>query len=180
MHRSNDGEKHRLIDDGLRDMKGLPPLPSVVQQATALMENKGSGSADLARVVSQDEVITGKILRVVNSAFYGLSGKVSTVSHAVALLGFEQVRLLILGVALFETGKVRSEVATHNRELVGQHSFTCARWAQAIAKHTRYQPVEEAFMGGLLHDVGKVLLAVAEPKQFAAAIKLAHTRHGLV
>lgn len=159
----------------LRNAKNLPPITSVVEEAIALLDSERAGPADVARVIRRDEAITAKILQVVNSAFYGLTRRIDTVSHAVALLGFEQVRLLVLGSALFGFGGIQSPTAGANREIVWLHSLSCARWAQAIAREVRYQPLEQAFIAGLLHDIGKTILAVSAPQEFASAINLSRS-----
>lgn len=178
MMRANSQRGHQFAESWLRDPKNLPPVPAVIQRAMALLDHRDSSAADVARAVSRDEAIAARILRIVNSAFYGLPRRISTLSHAITLLGFEQVRLLLLGISLFEAGTVRDPQAIANREAVRRHSFACARWAQAIAKNSRYDPVEEAFIAGLLHDVGKVVLAVFAPQEFAASIKLS-SKEGL-
>ncbi|MCL5959501.1 MAG: HDOD domain-containing protein [Chloroflexi bacterium] len=159
-----------------RNVDRLLPIPMVVQEAIALLNDEKSGVADLARVIARDEALTAKILRVVNSAFYGLSQRISTVSHATAILGFEQVRLLILGVSLFDGSKVSDRAKAADRQVVWEHSFATAQWAQVIAKELRFQPAEEAFIGGLLHDIGKLVLAIHAPEEFASAIKLSQEK----
>ncbi|MGE5620490.1 MAG: HDOD domain-containing protein [Sphingomonadaceae bacterium] len=162
--------RKRRADQWLNTVNNLPPFPSVVQEVMALLDSNRSSAKDVARVISRDEAITAKILRVVNSAFYGTHSEVTTVSHAVTLLGFEQLRLLIVGVALLEQGRVRNPLADQARKRIWEHSTACARWSQELARATRYQPVEEAAVAGLLHDVGKVVLAVSSPKEFTNSV----------
>ncbi len=166
-------QTRRRVKAWLRDSEQLPPMPVAIQKAMGLLDDRASSASDIARVISRDEAITARLLRVINSAFYGLPRRISSVRHAVTLLGFEQVRLLLLGISLFETGSVQKPRAAANRELVWRHSFSCAMWAQAIARHSRYDPVEEAFIAGLLHDVGKVVLGVSVPQEFANSVEFA-------
>ncbi|MHB0869397.1 MAG: HDOD domain-containing protein [Chloroflexota bacterium] len=167
-------DRKRRADLWLNTVNNLPPFPTVVQEATALLDSNRSSARDVARVISRDEAITTKILRVVNSAFYGAPGEVTTVSHAVTLLGFEQLRLLIVGVALLEQGRVRNPLADLARKRIWEHSTACARWSQELARATRYPLVEEAAVAGLLHDVGKVVLAVSSPREFTNSVAVSH------
>jgi len=172
MHSRSLQQADQSMEVWLKNIKRLPPVPVVIQQAIALLDNKTSRYGDIGKVLSQDEAITAKILQVVNSAFYGLPERVGTVSHAIGLLGFEQVCVLLLSLAVFQSKKITDPLATTNREVVWHHSLSCATWAQAIAAKVRYQPSEQAFVGGLLHDVGKIVMAISTPEEFASAAEL--------
>jgi putative nucleotidyltransferase with HDIG domain len=163
----------------LKRVDSLPPFPAVIQETLSLLDSDRSNASDIARAVSKDEAITARILRVVNSAFYGARGKVTTVSHAVTLLGLEQLRMVVMGVALLDQGDAREPGATWNRKMVWEHSWASARWAQALAWGTRYEPAEEASIAALLHDVGKIVIGASEPREFTEAVALASTT-GLV
>jgi len=156
----------------LKNPENLPAIPAMVQQAMALLESNSSSVSEIARVVQRDEAMVVKILKVINSAFFGLPRKISTVSDAIALLGFGQTKLLLISAAVLSIGGDRDHLIVSNREFVWQHSMCCAKWAQAIAKHVGYRALEEAFLAGLLHDIGKVVLAVMEPRGFFRTLQL--------
>lgn len=153
-------------------VNSLPPFPAVVREVMALLDSERSSAADVARVIGKDEAITAKVLRLVNSAFYGVPGRVTTVSHAVTLLGFEQLRMVVMGVALLEQGRTRNPVGERARRTLWEHSTASARWAQELARATRYRPAEEAAVASLLHDVGKIVLVVANPREFVNSMAL--------
>ena len=156
-------------------MESLPPFPAVVRETLALLDSDRSNASDVGKVVSKDEVITAKILRVVNSAFYGARGQVTTASHAVTLLGFEQLRMVIMGVALLDKDQSRDPSIAWNRKVVWEHSSASARWAQALALATKYPSAEEASVAALLHDVGKIVIGTSTPREFTEAVALAST-----
>ncbi|MGI5836227.1 MAG: HDOD domain-containing protein [Chloroflexota bacterium] len=156
----------------LKNPENLPAIPAMVQQAMALLESNSSSVSEVARVIQRDEAIVVKILKVINSAFFGLPRKVNTISEAIALLGFGQTRLLLISAAVLTVGGDRDPLVVYNREFVWQHSMCCAKWTRAIAKHVGYRALEEAFLAGLLHDIGKVVLAVMEPRGFARTLRL--------
>jgi len=168
-------ELRATVLDYLDDPRRLPPVPTVIQEASSMMNDGRSGAADLARVVGRDEAITAQILRIANSAFYGMSGRIRTLSQAITMLGFEQLRILLLGTYLFESRTIRDDRFAACRRAVWRHSMTCAGWAREIAATTHHEPVEEAFIAGLLHDIGKVVLAAIAPAETHDALRLSLT-----
>ena len=156
----------------LKRVNDLPPFSPVVQEAMDLLNDERSNAEEVALALSRDEAITAKILSTVNSAFYGVRGKVSTVSHAVAILGYDQLRMLMMGVALFEQGHARDPLVRRNRGRIWAHSATSSRWGQELARATRYVSVEEAAVAALLHDVGKIVLGNAAPREFASTLAM--------
>ena len=138
----------------------LPALPDVVARVLELTDSKTSTAGDLERVISTDQALAGKILRVVNSAFYGSAGKVSTISHAVMVLGVKQLRNLTLSVAAMSLVKARMpHMAEHQKEF-WRHSLGTGAGAAAIARRLDLgrDVADEAFTGGLLHDLGRLFL----------------------
>jgi putative nucleotidyltransferase with HDIG domain len=155
----------------LHTVNNLPSFPPVVQEVLKFLDNRNSDARTVAVLISKDAAISAKLLRVVNSAFYGLRGEVTTISHAVALLGLDQLRLLLVGVALLEQGRGRDPHLDQVRKILWEHSFASSNWAQQLAKATRYMPVEEAAVASLLHDVGKIALSAADPKLFLQTMR---------
>ncbi|GMV37364.1 MAG: hypothetical protein AMXMBFR61_18720 [Fimbriimonadales bacterium] len=138
----------------------LPALPDVVARVLELTDSKTSTAGDLERVISTDQALAGKILRVVNSAFYGAAGKVSTISHAVMVLGVKQLRNLTLSVAAMSLVKARMpHMAEHQMEF-WRHSLGTGAGAAAVARKLDLgrDVADEAFTGGLLHDLGRLFL----------------------
>ena len=170
---TDDRTRHTLL--WLRRVRNLPPFPPVVREALATLEDDRSSALDIARIIGKDEAIAARVLRLVNSAFYGVRGKATTISRAVTLLGFEQIRTLMIGAALFDQTWARDRVAEHNRRMLWEHAIACARWAQELAVLTRYEQLDEASLAGLLHDVGKIALGVSSPGEFAASVALSQS-----
>jgi HD-like signal output (HDOD) protein len=167
------------LDNGMRQtlfwmskVKELTPFTPVVQRALATLDDSRSSASDLAGIIEKDEAMAAKILRLVNSAFYGVRGQVTTISRAVPLLGFEQLRMAILGVALFEQHRIHDPFAEENRRNLWAHATWCARWAAELATATQYSPIEEAGLTAMLHDVGKVVIGMEKPREFMISTKL--------
>jgi len=146
------------------NMSELPAMSAHVQELLALTGDKRSANYDdLARIILKDFSLTHKVLQFANSAYYALGQKVSTVSMAVAVLGFDTVRDLALGIALFDDF-IQAGVNTEEiSELLGR-SFLAALLARSIAE-SRYLKVlpEEAFICGLMRNLGKIISCIYLP-----------------
>jgi len=138
--------------------KNLPTIPAVLAKILELSESVDANGKDLIAVVEKDQALTGKMLRLANSAFFGQNRRVATIWRAVLLLGFSTVRNLALGVKVWDalsTGVPRQRV----EELWG-HAVAVAGAAKALAAKLRSGDPDETFTAGLLHDVGRLVLAM--------------------
>jgi len=161
----------RLTNESLRTLisgiRTLPSLPHLYQELVAAM-GSSTASADVAtRIISQDMAMVSKLLQVVNSAFFGLRRTISSPAHAIALLGIDSVKALVLSVqvfAQFEQAK-RSPIPL---ETLWKHGLLTGTSARDIAKSQDIGSigVEGAFMAGLLHDVGLLVLATNFPEEY--------------
>lgn len=153
-----------------KKIKELPPLPLVVQKLIAVMEDQNSSAEDVNEILSSDQALAGKVLKLVNSSFYGLSGEVATISRAVVILGFSAVRNLGTGLGVVKLmGKTSTDGIQRN---FWNHSISTAAAAYVLAKHTGYRDPEEAFIAGLLHDLGQLVLILAVPEEFKEVLAL--------
>jgi HD-like signal output (HDOD) protein len=116
--------------------------------------------------------LTAKVLKVINSAYYGLPSRVTTVSQAVTLLGLEKIKNLALAISLAE-GLYRYSGLPFGRGALWQHSQACAVATQLISQAAGYSSPEEALIVGLLHDIAKALWTELFPERFLAALKAA-------
>lgn len=154
-----------------REMADLPPLPAVATRLLDALGNTESVMADLTRLISMDQSIAAKVLRLVNSSYYGFPRQVTTVGHAVVILGFNTVRNMVLAIASFDKFYLgRSPVIDPDR--FWEHSIGVAVCAQILAQKKRLpvKVTEEAFLAGLLHDIGKLFLCQHFPEQYRAAL----------
>ncbi len=154
------------VSDSIRNLRliatktgDLPLITSTAMKALQMTKDPDISMRHLQQVISQDQALTAKILRIVNSAMYCLSREVSTVSHAVTLLGMETVRSVIMAAAVqqvFQSGRVCSKDL--GTKLLSDHSWGAALCARIIARWVGYSDLEEAFICGLMHDIGKPVL----------------------
>ena len=151
----------------MQTMRDLPPLPTAVQKLLAVMRDETSSAADVNQVISSDQALAGKILKLVNSSYYGMSGEVSTVTRAVVVLGFSGVRNVAMGFGMVSAMK---KLGGTSMTAFWDHALAAGAGAQAMAEQMgpEHDP-DEAFIAGLMHDIGHVVLAGAAPDEWRAA-----------
>jgi HD-like signal output (HDOD) protein len=159
-----------------KKLADLPPLPTVVTKIMETVNDPNTSAEDLNKLISLDQGLSSKMLRIVNSAYYGFPKRISTLTHAVVILGFNTVRNLVLGVSAFGMLAPKGPSAGLNRGLFWEHAVATAVAASVIAKKRKpktRQVIEEAFLVGLLHDFGKLFLDCYFPVQYAVTLAFA-------
>ncbi|HET6279615.1 MAG TPA: HDOD domain-containing protein [Polyangia bacterium] len=145
----------------------LPSLPAVAVQVMRLCQAEDLDLSAIAKVISNDPALAAKILRLVNSSAYGLPQQVKTVSHAVALLGLNTVRTLALSFSLARDLRSRPQVGVDLRSY-WKRSLLSAVAARELAMALSVAHLkEEAFLGGLLQDIGRLALLALAPVTYA-------------
>ncbi len=140
----------------LLSIRNLPSIPSITKHALDLLDDPMTSATDISNLISKDQALVARILTVANSPLYGLPRKVPSVEFAVLILGFDQVRQIIVALSMFDTFKNDDSEYWDRREF-WEHSFMTAMAAKAIADDLGYQKTSEAFTAGLLHDLGIVV-----------------------
>lgn len=161
-------ERWKPILDKLND---IPTLPIVATKVTELINNPNSSSAEIADVLKKDQVLTAKVLKLINSPYYGIPGEVTDVKRALAYLGFNTLAQLVLSVSVIS---LFSEKKNNRFSLQDfwKHALGTAVASEVIAKKINYPKPEECFTCGLLHDVGKIVLLQIAPEEFLKVIEL--------
>lgn len=137
----------------IKSIKSLPTLPAVAQKVSKMAESDKTSANQLGKIISTDQALSGRVLRLVNSSFYGFPGRISSISNAIVLLGFDVVKSLIISVSVFEMME---------KGVIGlwEHSLGCAIASRIIAKKIEGCEPEEISVAGLLHDIGKVVVSI--------------------
>ena len=152
----------------LRTMHDLPAMPNVVQKAQEIMSRPDSNVKDLSRIIEIEQAIATRVLKMANSAYYGLSGKVSSVHHASVLLGFKALGELVsvAGISNLMSKDLRG-YGLDSGDL-WRHSIAVAFGSKIIANRKDTEFANQAFFAGLIHDAGKLILDpyVYERKDF--------------
>ncbi len=149
----------------------LPPIPTTALRALEMTNDPQVSVREIQFVLAQDQALTARILRIANSSMYGLRREIGTVSHAVAILGLDTTRSILAAACVqqvFQTGMVKArDLGT---KLLSDHSWGAGLCSRVIAKNVRYAPQEEAFLAGLMHDIGKPVLLKNLPDRYLPII----------
>jgi putative nucleotidyltransferase with HDIG domain len=160
-----------------KKLADLPPLPKVVHRIMQTVNDPNTSAEDLNRLISLDQGLASRILRIVNSAYYGFPKRISTVTNAVVILGFNTVRNLVLGVSAFAMLPPKAPGAIGlDRTLFWEHCVAVAVGSSIIARKRRLKTraaIEEAFLGGLLHDIGQLFMDCYFPVPYAVSMAYA-------
>jgi HD-like signal output (HDOD) protein len=152
-------------------IENLPTLPVIVQQIQKLIDNPNSNMSQIATIITRDQSIAARVVRLVNSAFYGLGNKISSIQQAIMLLGLNTVKNLVIGVSVVKTFEGMSGASLFDRQKFWLHAFGCATGARLIAKNLNMDEPEDFFMAGLLHDIGILVLDQFFHDEFIAIIQ---------
>lgn len=140
----------------------LPTIPVVATKVMQLIESEGVSAEELARVVSADPAVAARVLKISNSSFYGCQRQIQTLSHAIMMLGYNTLRSLVVAAAVKQVYKPYGLT----EKMLWEHSFGAGLAARLIANNTRLVNEEEAFLGGLFHDIGKIIMNFFDNQQF--------------
>ncbi len=167
----------QAIRKTLETISTIPTLSIVIDKLAKLLENPRTSAEEVGKAITTDQALASKVLKLVNSAFYGFPGKIGTITHAVVILGFSTVKNIVLTASIFDAfakhGNVRSGF---DMEKFWLHSIGCGAASQAIAKHVGFKEKEECFIAGLIHDIGKIIQCHYFPEEFEAVFKNARSK----
>lgn len=153
----------------------LPPLPAVAAKVMGMAEDDRTSAMDLAGVLATDQALTAKLIRISNSAYYGFARRISTVREAVVMLGFKQVRQVSVGASMMNAFKRNGINDGFDLDLFWGHSVAVAVASEAVARKTLGAKPEDAFTAGILHDIGRLVLRMGMPEEFARAVAIARS-----
>lgn len=152
-----------ILRSSVETIASLPSIPSSLKQIMNLIGSPRVTLEEIANLISQDLALTGRVLKVVNSALYGAPERISSIRYAIMMLGMDTVRGLVIGAAAFELMQ---------KVMAGlwRHSIACATAARIVALRKDLRNVEEIAIAALLHDVGKVCFGLRYPLELKLAM----------
>lgn len=156
-------EKTTGISDILDRINELPTLPEIIYEIRAVIDNPMSSIADVEKVMHNDPVLTTKVLKLVNSAYYSIPGGVTQLSRAIGYLGFDTVHQLVLSATIIDSLKSLPDGSFKMSEL-WKHSLGTGIASESIGHFINYPLPADLFTCGLVHDIGKIALLVIEPE----------------
>ncbi len=156
----------------LRTLERLPPLSPTLNRLLATLSHDEVSFAKISDLIEKDPVLAGNILGLVNSALYGLRGKVNSVRHAVSMLGIDKLRNTALSMSITKMWTRLKTPPDWSMTSFNRHALAVAILGDLLCQESNVDYPEGAFVAGLLHDLGKLLIAVGLPLEYEAVQKL--------
>lgn len=163
------GKKSKTIQEKLRD---LPSLPEIVTKVTELVQDPKSSAAQISRIISHDSGLTSRVLKMVNSAYYGFPRQISSIQHAIAIMGFTTMKSLVLSSSIFRifTPKAKGD-SSLNYKNFWKHSLLTAIASKEVYYRLFFENDENIFSAAILHDIGKIILDQYDHENYSHALK---------
>jgi len=172
---ANINERYRRF---IEQIDNLPSLPAIVSRLIQVVNSPDTSADDAAKLIQKDPALTTKMLRLANSAFYGIPRSISSVSSAVVILGFNTIRSLVLSATVMKLFSSDTN-ATIDKARFWKHSIVCAMTAKNIVRqfiNVRLMDPESAFCAGILHDIGKLIFSEFAQADYADVCKYAKAK----
>ncbi len=162
----------------LNGIRYIPTLPNILAKILALLNDPRSSARQLEEIITYDQALSTKVLTIANSAYYGFRHEILTVRRAVVALGYEEIRNICLGASLMGFLHPSTFRDGQQAELLWLHSLAVAEGARLLAEAvSQDMEPEVAFTAGLIHDLGKVILAAFFPEEIDAVLELMESQN---
>lgn len=150
----------------------LPEMPAMIGELNDVIATPFASASDIARIVQKSPSLTGLLLKIVNSALYGFSRKIDSISRAVTMIGSKEITGLAIGISAMRLfGDIPGRIVDMPAFI--RHSLACAIFARILAAHKNMRQTEQMFVSGLLHDIGRLVIFKYFPEQIKAAMHCA-------
>jgi len=164
-------EKDNRRKNYLLSIRNLPSIPAITKNVLDLLDDPMTSTSEISNSINKDQALVARILTVANSPLYGLPRKVPSIEFAILILGFNQIKQIVMALSMFDSFK-NGDSKYWDRRNFWEHSFMTAMAAKAIADDLGYAKTSEAFTAGLLHDLGVVVIQKYFNKDFIAINEL--------
>jgi HD-like signal output (HDOD) protein len=172
-------ESSNAVKELYGKIKEIPSLPQLYYTIKNEVDDPNSSIVRIGELISADQGLTTRLLRLTNSAVFGFVNKIDTISEAVSLIGLQQVRDLSLCTMVIETfGSISSDLL--DMKGFWKHSLGCGITARALAAYKRLPNIERFFVNGVTHDIGRLMMLTAIPGQMREIFHTAHTKREMV
>ncbi len=165
------GEQERIVREAIREISHIATLPEVTLKIIRLVEDPDSTAQDLNRVITNDPALGARILKVVNSAFYGLPGQIASLNRAIVLLGLNAVKNIAIAASLAKLFRGGQICPSFNARDLWTHSIAVATGTRLLAEKAGLGLPDEAFLAGLIHDLGIIVEMQARRQKFVEAVE---------
>ncbi len=145
--------ENEILKEKVQNILQLPALPTIAVEVASLIDNPNTSVSKLTQVISADQVLTAKVLKIANSPFYGFQRKISTLDFAIMVLGFDSLKEILISVSLISAFKKKQDKYFNSKEF-WEHSLATGIAARTLARQLGYRISGESFVAGLIHDIG--------------------------
>ncbi len=152
----------------------IPPIPAVIIELLKALDDENTNINTIARIIAKDPPMSMNILKVANSAFYRLANKVSTVDHAVKMLGVKEISMICVSCGAYQALKPPRDAGTFDLKEFWKHSVATGVIARTICKELSIGDRQTIYFGGLLHDIGKIVLDRFAHDVYKIVIQITH------
>ncbi len=147
------------IKEELEKIQSLPTLPVIASRLLNMLDSKTVSMADISKIIVVDPALTSRILKIANSPYYGMRNRIDTIKLALVILGINEIKNVLLSISLFRTFSMDDEEFQFDSKTFWIHSMATAHFAKKLAKDFRLKSHGEDFTAGLIHDIGKLIIA---------------------
>jgi HD-like signal output (HDOD) protein/signal transduction histidine kinase len=166
--------------DKIKISKNLPTLPHILLRLIDACNDSDNTISEISKIIDKDSSLSARVMKMVNSAYLGLPVRVTGVEQALLLLGTETVKNIAVSAAVSQVFATTKSDDLFKLKQFWYHSLLCATLSELVARKTSYSAPDEAFLAGLLHDIGKLILWVNFPNDYAQVLHLAADRAALL
>ncbi|MFC1555896.1 HDOD domain-containing protein [candidate division KSB1 bacterium] len=172
----NKEQQNERIKRIAQNVLSLPALPTIIAKMIELIDDPKTSASQLAKLISTDQVLTTKILKMANSAYYGFPRRIATINLAIVILGFDMLKDVGLGVSIIDRFKNKSSDESFDMSRFWEHSIACGVIGKMLARKMRYRLSGEVFVAGVIHDIGKLILNQYFTKEFDGIMERVKTK----
>lgn len=162
----------RQIPNIVERLDELPTLPTVVYELSRVINDPMSSTSEVEQLMSNDQSMTTKVLRLANSAYYAIPGGVSTLQRAIAYIGYDTIHQLVLSASIIKALEVKGPAQLDLNQF-WKHAIGVAMASETIAKHVHHKNPSDLFTCGLVHDMGKIAIYIVAPEIFVETMVFA-------
>lgn len=164
-------EREQIVANAIREISHIATLPEITVKVVELVEDPKSTAQDLHKVISSDPALCSRILKVVNSSFYGLPGQIGSINRAIVMLGLNAVKNIAIAASLAKLFRGGDLTPTFSARELWTHSNITAAAAKMVANTLRLGLADEAFLAGLIHDIGLMVEMQADRNKLIEVLR---------
>lgn len=147
-------QRDQIVNEAIREISHIATLPEITLRIVELVEDPKSTAQDLHKVIANDPALCSRILKVVNSSFYGLPGQIGSINRAIVMLGLNAVKNIAIAASLAKLFRGGELTPNFSAKMLWTHSVVTAATAKMLCDKLGYAVSDEAFLAGLIHDIG--------------------------